>query len=446
MTVVNNGRAGAWRNRNFRRLWAGATASTFGSEIAEIALPLLALLTLSASASELSALRVAQFLPFLLATLPLGLLVDRRSGHRLQFMVGADVGRFLLVASIPIAVWLGLLHMPLLYALVFGAGILTVLFDVANFAFLPRVVDPDQLVDANGKLEATHSASEIGGRGIGGLAVQALSAPVAVGANALGFLASALFLSRIHAALPDTADPASEATTGLTTTDSQAARREVWEGLRVALTHRYIRPLLGEATTFNFFNEMLLLGLMLWAVRDLELSAATIGLIFTAGGVGSFLGAWFGARLTGRFGYGRVLLLTLTLGNGAPLALLASNHVEDRVVVLLCGVFAVMGVGIGIANTHAVSLRQIAVPEHLNGRTNAAYRLLSWGAIPLGAAAGGLVAATFDGQTAMLTGAVGVAAATLWVAASRVPHLASINDASSVDTDSPRSQDQSLED
>lgn len=100
-------------------------------------------------------------------------------------MIGADIGRFLLIATIPLAVWLGLANIELLYAAVFAAGVLTVLYQVADFAFLPSLVRENQLVDANGKLQATGSASEIGGRGIGGILVQTISAPVAVGVNAL---------------------------------------------------------------------------------------------------------------------------------------------------------------------------------------------------------------------------------------------------------------------
>lgn len=422
---VVHAEARAWRDRNFRRLWGGATASTFGAEIAEIAMPLLALLTLSASATELSALRVAQFLPFLLAALPLGLVVDRHRAYRLRLMIGADLGRFLLVASIPVAVWAGVASMEMLYLVVFAAGVLTVLFKVADFAFLPTLLGPERLVDANGKLEATHSAGEIGGRGIGGLLVQALTAPVALGVNALGYLTSALCLSRIRT--PDSQPPTPpDEPEGAT---PRTGRQQVWEGVRVAFGNRYIRPLLGEATTFNFFNEIFLLGLMLWMVRDLHLTAGLIGLVFTAGGIGSFVGAWFGSYITGRFGYGRVLLITLILGNGAPLALAAGGQVQGAVVVLLCAVFVLMGVGIGVANVHAVSLRQTALPEHLTGRTNAAYRVLSWGVVPFGAALGGLVASTTSGHTAMVLGAAGIASATLWVAFSAVPGLRSITDA-----------------
>ncbi|MGH8892096.1 MAG: MFS transporter [Actinomycetes bacterium] len=412
----------AWANPRFRRIWAGTASSTLGAEIGEIALPLLALATFAASAAELSAVRVAQFLPFLVATMPLGLLVDRRPGRRLRMMVGADLGRFLLLAGMLGWLWLGYRQLAVLYAVVFAASVLTVLYEVASFAFLPTVVPAHQLVDANGKLTATASAGNIGGRGVGGLLVQALSAPVAVGAHGLAYLVSAAALSRIDNA-HSPADRSRDAR------EVESGRGQMWCGLRIAFTHRVIRPLLGEATTFNVFNEVLMLGLLLWLVRDLEMNAGLIGLLFTAGGAGSFVGAWFGSRVTGRFGYGRVLLLTLLVGNGAPLALLGADRVGDLVLPLLCGVFLVMGVGIGIANVHAVSLRQIALPEHLVGRTQAAYRLVAWGAIPLGAALGGAIATAAGGETAVTVGAVGVATSTLWVAFSRVPTLRSIEDA-----------------
>ena len=174
---------------------------------------------------------------------------------------------------------------------------------------------------------------------------------------------------------------------------------------------------------------MFILGLLIYSVRELGLGPAAIGLVFTAGGVGSFVGAWFGARVTGRFGYGRVLLVTLIVGNAAPVAVAFLGRVGGAALGLLCAIFVVMGVGIGIANVHAVTLRQTAVPEYLRGRVNAAYRLISWGAIPLGAAVGGIVASQASAEVAMTSGALGMALATLWVAFSAVPRLRTISDA-----------------
>jgi MFS family permease len=417
MTTVTETRS-VWSNRGFRRVWTASTVSSFGSEVAELALPLLALTTLSATAAEVGLLRVAQFLPFLLATLPLGLLVDRRRRQRLALMIGADLGRFVLIGAIPVTVWLGVARIEWLYALVFTAGLLTVLYQIADFAFLPSVVDRDQLVDANGKISASQSANEIGGRGLGGLLVQAISAPVAVVVNALAFLVSGLTLRGVPVNEPELAEES-----------RQSAGREVVEGLRIALRHRYVRVLLGEATTFNLFNEMFVLGLLIFAVRELDLGPAMVGLVFTAGGIGSFVGAWFGSRMTARFGYGRVLLITLALGNTAPLGVALAEPAGTAAPAVLCAVFVVMGVGIGVANVHAVTLRQTAVAESVRGRVNAAYRLISWGAIPVGAAAGGFLAAHVGAETTMIAGAGGMVLATLWVAFSAVPRLRSIEEA-----------------
>ncbi len=312
MTPVTEVRDRAWSVPNFRWLWRGSAASTLGSEIGEIALPLFALIVLSASAAEASALRVAQFLPFLLATLPVGLLVDRLHAARLRLMVGSDLGRGLLLVLIPVAAWGGFASMPLLYAVVFAVALFTVTFQIADFAVLPSMVTSAQLVDANGKLSATQSASEVGGRGVGGLLVQALSAPVAILLNALGFFLSALALGRVRLQPAEPRQRESDRPTW----------RDALLGIAVTMRHRYVRPLLGEATTFNLFNEVFILGLMLYAVREAGLSPLAIGAVFTAGGLGSFVGAWFGARFTSRFGYGRVLLTTLVIGNGAPLGVL----------------------------------------------------------------------------------------------------------------------------
>jgi hypothetical protein len=304
--------------------------------------------------------------------------------------------------------------------------VLTVLYQLADFALLPSIVGAEHLVEANGRIAGTQAANEIGGRGLGGLLVQATSAPAAVAVNAVTFLVSALSLRRIRLAPrpappADTAPPAAPA--------AASAWQDTVEGLRVALRHRYIRALLAEATTVNAFNEVFVLGLVLHAVRGLGMSAAELGLAFTASGAGSFAGAWFGARVTDRFGYGRVLLVTLVLGNSAPLALPVADRFGAAPLPVLCAAFVVMGVGIGIANVHAVTLRQVSTAEHLRGRVNAAYRLVSWGAIPVGASAGGFVAAHHGAFTAMTAGAAGIASATLWVALSAVPRLRRIEDA-----------------
>lgn len=405
--------ARAWTDRNFRRLWVGSSASWFGAEIGELAIPLLALITLSATPGEMGLLRTMQFLPFLLATLPLGVLVDRC--RKRPLMIGADLGRFVLIGGIPVLIWVGAGHIELVYVFVFAAAMLTVLYQLSDFAFLPQVVTPDRLLDANSKLTATSSAAEIGGKGLGGLLVQALTAPFAVLFNAVGYLVSAFAISRIDL------DERIEREPG------RSVWREVAEGLRIVARNKYLRPLLSESTTYNLFFELFLVGLMVFAVRDIGLSPALIGLAFTIGAVGTFLGAWFGTRVAGRFGYGRVLLVTFLVGNSAS-ALLVLLRDKDTAMLLLASVFFLMGLGTGIANVHATSLRQTVVPSALHGRVNAAYRMVSWGAVPIGASLGGLIATQFSPHTAMLVGALGVPLGTIWIAFSAIPKLRSIAD------------------
>ena len=405
--------ATAWTDRNFRRLWVGSSASWFGAEIGELAIPLLALITLSATPGEMGLLRTMQFLPFLLATLPLGVVVDRC--RKRPLMIGADLGRFVLIGGIPVLIWVGAGHIELVYAFVFAAATLTVLYQLSDFAFLPRVVTSERLLDANGKLTATSSAAEIGGKGLGGLLVQALTAPFAVLFNAVGYLVSAFAISRI------------DVDERIERKADRSAWREVAEGLRIVARNKYLRPLLSESTNYNLFFELFFVGLMIFAVRDIGLSPALIGLAFTIGAVGTFLGAWFGARVAGRFGYGRVLLVTFLVGNSASVLLVLLND-KGTAMVILASVFFLMGLGTGIANVHATSLRQTVIPSALHGRVNAAYRMVSWGAVPIGASLGGLIATQFSAHTAMLVGALGIPLGTIWIAASAIPKVRSIAD------------------
>lgn len=389
--------------------------SIFGSEIGELAIPILALISMSATAGELSFLRAAQFLPFLIATLPLGLLVDR--ARRRPLMVGADLGRFVLVAVIPVAVWIGHASMPVVAVLLFLVGVMTVLYQSADFALLPQLVTKEQLTDANAKLSATYSAAEISGRGLGGMLVQALTPPVAVLVNACGYLGSALALTRL-----EVTEPAPQRRTDRRT-------REIFTGLRVAVRHPVLRGFLAGATIFNLGYEIFLLCVMLYLVKDLSASPLTVGLVLGAGGVGSLLGAWFGPRLSHKFHYGRVLLATLALGNTAPLLVLASSVVGEFQAPLIGSVFMLMGLGIGIAGAHVVTVRQMVAPAEALGRVNAASRLVSWGAVPVGATLAGVLATVVGPRDGMVVGAVCLAIATVPVAASPVRTLSKVQDA-----------------
>ena len=394
-------------DRDFGRLFRATTVSRLGSEISELAVPLLLILSLDASGSQVGFLRAAQFLPFLLFTLHAGVLVDRV--RRRGLMIGADLVRFGLIGAIPVAVWLGLSRPEPLYVLVFLAGAATVVHQLADQAYLPGLVGRDRVLAANSRIGAAQSAADLSGQGVGGALVAWLTAPVAVLVDAFTYLYSALTLSRIRHR---------EAPVG-----GSAGPVRVRDGLAFLVRSRYLRALVGEAAAYNIGYQVFSIGLLLWLARDLRLSPAIIGLVISLGAIGAFGGAAFGARLSARYGYGRTMLVTMAVGNGAPLALFAPTGSGTTTVVLLSAVYLVMGFGTAVANVHNISLRQTAVPDAIQGRVTAAYRLVSWGCIPLGSVLGGLLDGALGHHGAVLTGAVVIASATLFVALSPIPRL-----------------------
>jgi MFS family permease len=287
---------GLWGHRDFRKLWAGETVSLFGSEVTELALPLVAVLVLEADAGQMGLLAAARFAPFLLITLPAGVWVDRR--RRRPVLIGSNLGRALLVGLVPLLSGLGLLRMGHLYAISFAVGTLTVMFDVAYQSYLPSLVDREQLVEGNSKLQASASAARVGGPGLGGLLVQLVGAPRALLLDAASYVISAASLLAIRNQEPDPpADRDGEPRAGL--------RREIGEGLAVTYRNPVLRSMAGLAATYNLFEGAVLALLVLYATRELGLSAGLIGLVVSAGSLGALAGTALTGRLERRLGVGR---------------------------------------------------------------------------------------------------------------------------------------------
>ncbi|WP_368497694.1 MFS transporter [Herbiconiux sp. A18JL235] len=418
MTAVTS----AWRSRGFRRVWTAGAVSGLGAEIGELAVPVLALVTLGASATELSFVRAALLVPYLVLTLGLGVLVDRR--RRRPLLVAADLGRGVLLGAVCTLALLGWLTVPLLIAAAAALGSLTVLYLLAEFSFVPLVVEEEQLIDANARITAAQSAIGVAGAGAGGALVQLLTAPFALVANAVGYLASGALIAsvKVDEPLPDRATRTS-------------ALREARAGVAVIVRHRVLRGLVGEATLWNLGNEVFMLALSLLVLRLLDLGAGALGLVLMAAGAGAFLGAALSRRLTERFGYGRSLIASMLVGNSAPLvasgsalAVGAAGLPALAIVATLTAGMLLSGIGCGVANSQAVSLRQLAVEPALRGRANAAYRLVSWGALSIGALAGGALITLIGEWGAAVAGAGLMAAATLPVLLSPVRRLRTIEE------------------
>lgn len=195
------------------------------------------------------------------------------------------------------------------------------------------------------------------------------------------------------------------------------------------LRHRVVRALAAEATIWNLGNEVFMLALTVLIVDSRQDGPLMLGLIFMAGGLGAFLGAGISARLTERFGYGRSLVTAMLVGNTAPLVgVLFSSDTSVKSLVVLSAAFFASGFGTGVANSQAVTVRQVTVPENLRGRVNASYRMLSWGALAIGALLGGWLISAVGGWLAAALGTAAMAASTLPVALSPVRQMRDLED------------------
>ena len=264
---------GLWRQPDFLKLWSAETISVFGSQVGQLAMPLVAILVLDATAFEVAALGVVLFLPFILFTLPAGVWVDRLP--RRPILIVGDFGRAALLATVPIAYFADALTLAQLFVVAFLVGTLQVFFDVAYQSYLPSIVEREQIIDGNSKLEISRSAAQVGGPGLGGVLVQVFTAPYAVLLDAVSFVGSGLFLLRIR--------KVEERRRGRDGRRSQ--KSSLWtdlkEGLRFVLGNPNLRAQAGCTATSNFFSSVAFSIFLVFAVRELGLSAGAIGLIFS---------------------------------------------------------------------------------------------------------------------------------------------------------------------
>jgi MFS family permease len=393
-------RGGLWEHRDFLKLWTGQTISEFGSQISQIAIPTVAVLSLHASAFEVAALTTFEFLPFVLFTLPAGVWVDRLP-RRTVLIVG-DLLRAILLISIPVAYALGVLHLAQLYVVGFLVGINTVFFDVAYQSYLPALVERDDLVEGNSKLQVTASGGQLLGPGLAGLLIKLVTAPYALLADAVSFVVSGGFTLAIRA----------REDVDARRVEQRSLRHELWEGLRYVVGHRLLFPQALATGTSNFFSNVVYALYFVYAYRRLDLSPFAVGLAGSIGALGWMLGSAYAQRLRRRLGVNGATLLGMGLGAPALLLVPLAPEGLDAVPFLIASTI-LFGFGAVVYNIQQVSLRQSITPERLQGRMNATMRFLVWGTMPLGALAGGALAATIGVRPALVVGAAGQALALL---------------------------------
>jgi MFS family permease len=407
---MNRSFSGLWKNSNFVKLWAGQTISLFGSQITVLALPLLAANVLQATPGQMGFLGFVQYVPWLFVGLFAGVWVDRLP--RRPILLTADILRAILLTLIPLTAWLGWMRIEYLYLVGFFVGICTVFFDIAYVAILPALVSRQQLVEGNSKLQTSVSASEMAGPGFAGMLVQAISAPLAVGLDALTFAVSALSLAWIK--VQESLLPAP--------VKQPSIVKQAWEGLRLSLRHPLLRGFIGCSTTGNLFIDIHLAVYILYLTRELGLQPAVIGLLYTFGGLGGVIGAAIAERLVRSLGTGRAIVLSQLVhglcATALPLVALAGPTVP-----LLALVHAVWGFTSATYTVPALSLRQAITPDHLQGRITASQRVLTFGLSPLGFLIGGFLGEWLGLWPTLLVGGVGLIFSNLWLSLSPLPHI-----------------------
>ena len=358
------GRSALWRNQAFVRVWTAASISVFGSLVSGIALPFVAILVLGAGPLEVAALGMVELVAALVVGLVAGAWVDRL--RRRPVLIWADLGRAVLLGSIPVAFVAGVLSLAQLLAVAFLASVLTTFFESADHAYLPTIVERDRLVEANGALRASGSVAEATAFGIGGFLVQVLTAPIAVLVDAVSFVVSAALLGSIRTPEPDP-PPRGE---------REPVLAEIREGFRLVMGDPALRAFaasrMAVAGMYGVFGGIWLL----FATKELGLGPTAIGVIAGVGGVAALAGATVAATSTRRWGAGRVAAAAMSvtaIGNffiplapaGAPVLAAASLIVAQIVGDSSATVYEV---------TEA-SVRQTLVEGRALGRVGSTFRV-----------------------------------------------------------------------
>ncbi len=406
-TAVAAGR-GLWHHRDFLLLWGGQTVSEMGSAVTNLALPLTAVVVLKATTFEVGLLTAAATLAFALIALPAGALVDRRAKRGI--MIACDAARLVIIGSVPVAWYAGVLTMGQLYAVAVTAGICTVFFDVSYQSYLPVLLAQEHLMDGNGKLGATQSFAQLVGPGLGGGLVGAFGAAGAMTADAVSYAVSVGSLLGIRHREPRArpADGDAAARPGL-----PGLRAEIAEGLRYVVRHPILRKVVACTGTSNLFSSMATAVEIIFLVRVLHVRPAYTGLIFALAAIGGVVGGVFSGRLARRVGTARIIWVSILIF-GLPALLPALAEPGWRVVLFPIG-FAGIFFSAVVYNVAQVSYRQAVTPPRLMGRMNAATRWIVWGTMPLGAVIGGALGTAIGVRPTLWIGLAGSWAAGLWV-------------------------------
>jgi MFS family permease len=406
-----------WHHADFLKLWAGQTVSELGSVVTRTAVPLVALLVLGAGPREMAFLVVSASLAVLLVGLFAGAWVDRLM--RRPLLIGTDAIRAILLFSIPLAHLGGVLRMEQLYVVAFVEACLGSLFSAAYPAYVPSLIGVERVVEGNSKLATSSSIAEIGGPGIAGGLVQLVSAPFAILVDAVSFAVSAISLLLIRS--PEPPRPPRTSTTRI--------RQEIVEGLLLVRRHRVLFPIAMRSVIAHVAGSFYGVLYTIFLIEELHLGPFLLGVVISAGGVGSLVGSLFASRVIAAIGLGPALIWTAA---GAAILGVLTPLAQGPLLVATLMVFIPQLVGDGLQTIESVaetSLIQGLSPDRILGRVNATLEVFSHGvAYPIGALTAAVVSGWIGVRGGIALGWAGMAVSILLLVLSPLPRIRRASD------------------
>jgi MFS family permease len=395
-------RTSLWRHRDFMFLWGGQAISLAGSAVTTLALPLTAVVVLRASTFQVGLLSAATYAAFIFIALPAGVIVDRFAKRRI--MIWCDVARLLIIGSIPLAALLGALSLGQLFAAALTAGVFSVFFDVANQSYVPMLVDPSQLMDANGKLGASRSFAQVAGPGLGGGLVAAVGAIGAITVDGLSYAVSVASLLAIRG---------QEEQSERGTVNMRRFRAEIAAGLAFVGRHPILRRTTACTATGNLFIAMEMALDIVFLVRILHVRPEFTGVLIAVGSLGGVAGGALSGPLARQIGSARIMWMA-PLVIGAPSVLVPLAEPGWRVALFPIG-YGVSAFSCVLLSVAQLTYRQTVCPPELRSKMNAATRWIIWGVMLLGGLLGGALGALIGVRPSMWLAIIGTWAAGFWI-------------------------------
>ncbi len=394
-------RRGVFAHREFRLLWAGESVSALGTSVSRLALPLAAVVTVHASAFAVAALTALAWLPWLIIGLPAGAWVDRLP--RRTVMLSADALSLVAIASVPAAAWWGALTLAHLLVVAALIGLAAVFFETAYQVYLPGIIDVQLLPQANAAVQGSAGAAQVAGPGLAGAIAAAFGAVGGLAADAISFAVSITCLSAIRSPERGPEDSDNPERGSLLT--------QIRTGLSFLAHDPYLRVLTVAGAAGNFALMGYQALLVVFLVREVGISEATVGLLLSGMALGGLLGALVALGLGRRLGAARAML-TANLAAGPFALLIPLTAPGPRLFLTVIGGLG-LGAGVVAGNVLKNSFRQAYVPRHLLGRVVVGMQFLNYGTIPLGALAAGALATAIGVRPTLWAMVAGVAVAPL---------------------------------